>query len=369
MASRDRPLLVVLDMALTTGDTSPEPGFRLLEWMGRERLLRPDRCQVTVVSAHLGDYTDALRAIGVGANEVVSKPVRAEIDLLPKLLEQNRRAARYCGQEHVIASDKMWRVEELARRAGESGHHVIIYGEPGTGKAHVARVVHRESQRRDGTLVMCDGSASAADAGLLLRDVFGAARSEESAGRAEDGAVSRAGDGYVLIDDLQKIPVAVQAPFSRYLRDGSFCKLGATDRTYSKARMIFTVNEPPQLLIDSGRLLSELYNLVPTTIVVPPLRERKEEMLPIARRALEERGRRLAISCGEWLRGLDYDWPQNVRELRRLMNNVDTATPQRRMEITIDDIVECIMEQPPGDRLKAVVAGGRRIRSTDEGEA
>ncbi|MDE0002925.1 MAG: response regulator [Rhodospirillaceae bacterium] len=98
LLERERgPVLVVLDMALSHGDDSPEPGFRVLEWMQKEKLLGPQRCQVTVVSGHLGGYRDAVRAMGTGAVDVVSKPFRTEIDLVPKLARQDWEARRSLG--------------------------------------------------------------------------------------------------------------------------------------------------------------------------------------------------------------------------------------------------------------------------------
>lgn len=216
------------------------------------------------------------------------------------------------------AMREVWRRVFLAAPDDTS---VLIYGETGSGKEVVARALHRFSSRRDGPFVAVN--CAALPDGLLESELFGHERGAfTGAGARRQGRFELADGGTLLLDEIGDLPMALQAKLLRVLQERAFERLGGAERVHVDVRVLAATHRDLAQACESGRFRPDLhYRLDAFTIHVPPLRECREDVLPLWTRFVEEgaarRGRRppeLSEAARRLL--LRHDWPGNVRELQ-----------------------------------------------------
>ena len=340
-------------------------GIDGLELLRRLRTRWP-RVPVILITAH-GTVRAAVAAIRDGAFDYVAKPfdndelracVGRAIDHV-RLDRENRHLrqqvhSRY-GPERVVAeSPRSQEVLALVRRVAPSRAPVLIQGESGTGKELVARLLHYWSERVGGPFVAVNCKAFAE--GVLESELFGHERGAfTGAVAARAGCFERASGGTVFLDEIGDVTLDFQAKLLRVLQEGEVLRVGGVTVRRIDVRVVAASNRPLRDEITAGRFREDLYfrlNVIP--ISVPSLRERRDDIVPLARQFLDEHaietGRRLRLSPEAEIALLEHPWPGNVRELE---NAIARATV-----LTRGDVVE-----PEDLLLEAVVELSRPAES------
>jgi DNA-binding NtrC family response regulator len=226
--------------------------------------------------------------------------------------------------EPVIASPEMHRLYAMVRRIADTSMVALIQGETGAGKELVAEALHRESSRAAKRFVKLN-CASLPET-LLESELFGYERGAfTGAERRKLGYFEAAQGGTLLLDEIGEVPLALQAKLLRVLETRKLTRLGGTTEIEVDARVVCATNRDLEGEVRRGRFREDLFFRVSAfTLIVPPLRDRRPEIAPLARRfahefALELRQTppRLAASTMALLEA--YDWPGNVRELRNAL--------------------------------------------------
>jgi two-component system response regulator AtoC len=215
-------------------------------------------------------------------------------------------------------------VAALIERVADCDATVLVTGESGAGKEVVARELHRQSSRRDRPFVKVNCAALPAD--LLESEMFGHERGAYTgAATATAGKFEAANRGTLMLDEVAEMPAALQAKLLHVLEDGRFTKLGSNRELEVDVRVIAATNRPLTPMIADGRFREDLYyRLQVIEIHVPPLRERREEIVPLARTFVKEcaaqEGRPTPFLSSRLEAALEaHDWPGNVRELANVI--------------------------------------------------
>jgi len=215
------------------------------------------------------------------------------------------------------ASPAMQAVLKRAARFAASDAGVVILGESGTGKEVVARTLHASSPRAARPFVAVNVAALPAE--LLESELFGHVRGAfTGATAAKPGLFEAAHGGTLFLDEIAELPLSLQAKLLRALHDGEIRRVGDTRAFAVDARVVSATHRDLAELVRRGRFREDLfYRLKVLTLRVPPLRARREDILPLARQFLraERRGPR-DFDRGACARLLEYAWPGNVRELQ-----------------------------------------------------
>ena len=218
------------------------------------------------------------------------------------------------------ASPRMRQVYALMQQAAEADVTVLVRGEPGTGTELVSRSFHRNSLRRDGPFVVVD--CGAPPEASIESELFGCERGAPAAATAPRvGAFERADGGTVLLDRIEAVPYAAQSELLRVLLERTIRRVGGDALIRVDVRVITATSIDLERAVMAGEFREDLlYRLAAFPIVIPPLRERREDVPVLARHALE----RHAARAGKSITGisnsamrllLQYDWPGNAREL------------------------------------------------------
>jgi len=297
-----------------------------------------------VITAYASIDT-AMEAVRRGARDYLPKPftpaqIRAVVE---RLRERRRLRARVETLEDRLAgvdpdalletrSASMQAALSLLRRAAVSDAAVLLRGENGTGKSVLARSLHRLSPRSERPFVTV--SAPTLSDQLLVSELFGHARGAfTGAVRDAAGKVEAAEGGTLFLDEIGELGPSTQAQLLRFLQEKAFERVGETRTRHADVRIVSATNRELEKDVLAGRFREDLlYRLNVVEIRVPPLRERREDILPMARRML----RHFAASLHR--PGLDfapetvpvlesYPWPGNVRELRNAVERAAIVWP------------------------------------------
>lgn len=240
-------------------------------------------------------------------------------------------------QSFIAQSSLMKAVMERALRVAESDSTVILYGESGSGKEVMAKYIHANSSRRDEVFIPINCSAIPKE--LLESEMFGYSKGAFTGGNREGniGLFEFANNGTIFLDEIGDCPLELQTKLLRVLENGEIRRVGSNKIITTNARIIAATNRNLQELVHEGKFRADLYyrlNVIPITL--PPLRERVDDIEPLARRFAEEYNKKyhLARILSPQLihTMLHYAWPGNVRELKNCIE---------RMIITADsDIID-----------------------------
>jgi two-component system response regulator AtoC len=316
--------LVLTDLAL--------PGRSGIEFLSDLRA-RGEEIPVILITA-FGTVESAVQAMKLGAFDYVIKPFRTEeIEALVARALQLRRAERenrYFREitepsfEGITAtSPAMASVIRTIERVAPTSSTVLITGETGVGKELVARALHARSPRKDQLFVPLNCAAIPGE--LLEAELFGVVRGAYTgASRDRPGKFELAHEGTLFLDEIGDMPPPMQAKLLRVLQGGVVERLGSNQTRRVDVRVVCATHRDLDSMVKSGSFREDLYyriNVVP--IQVPSLRERVEDIRPIATSVVEAHGRRLGrqIRLSEpLLRRLEaYGWPGNVRELNNIL--------------------------------------------------
>lgn len=223
------------------------------------------------------------------------------------------------GSVFVYHTDEgMERVQRRAGRVAPSDLAVLLVGETGTGKERLARFVHEQSER-SGAFVAVNCAALPRE--LIAAELFGHTRGAFSgANAARQGLFQTAAGGTLLLDEVGDLPQEVQAVLLRALQERSVRPVGADEEVPIDARIVAATHRPLPTLVQGGRFRADLYaRLAQVVIHLPPLRERRSEILSLARDIASASSAELRMNVDAAEALVRYDWPFNVRELESLV--------------------------------------------------
>jgi len=334
---------------------------------------------VAVMMTAYGTIQTAVAAMKAGAADYLLKPFPSEelLVLLRGLLVQQERPGGDSGAAKPVqqfgdllyVSDKMARVCELIATVARSDATVLIQGETGTGKELVARAVHRYSHRQDHPLV---GVACAAIPETLLEaELFGHERGAfTGAIRDRKGRLELAHQGTLFLDEVADLGQAVQAKLLRVLQEKAFERVGGTQTIRVDVRLVSATRKRLEDEVLAGRMREDLfYRLKVIPVTLPPLRERKEDILPLAEHFLT----RYARPLGKSIEGLTaeacrhlmaYAWPGNVRELEASVQRAVTLS--QRAQLTPEEFPFEGLGPPPEAAGVSTQPLTEAIRETEE---
>jgi transcriptional regulator with GAF, ATPase, and Fis domain len=229
------------------------------------------------------------------------------------------------GYRRVVGNSPSWRQALTeATQVASTETTVLLQGESGTGKEVLARFIHRASSRQAGPFVALN--CAALPEHLLEAELFGYERGAfTGATQSKPGQLEQAAGGVLFLDEVAEMSVSAQAKFLRVLQEREFQRLGGTRVLKTDARIVAATNRDLHKAIERGHFREDLYyRLNVFAIHLPPLRERREDVLLMTETFVQEIGRSIGrppagISKEARQALLDYDWPGNVRELRNIL--------------------------------------------------
>ncbi|HET7825160.1 MAG TPA: sigma-54 dependent transcriptional regulator [Anaeromyxobacter sp.] len=321
--------VVVTDIRMPGAD-----GFELLAAVKA----RAPSTEVVLMTGY-ATVPDAVRAMKMGAFDYLEKPFDpdAALAVVARAAEHNRAAdaARLDavpGEEDsfhnlVGRSPAMRAVYRLLEKAAQTDATVLVLGETGTGKELAARAIHYHSARRERRFVPVNCGALPAE--LVESELFGHAKGAfTGAAAAKRGLFEEASGGTIFLDEIGELPPAVQVKLNRVLQDREIRRVGETSPVQVDVRVVAATHRDPREEVKAGRFREDLfYRLNVFQIVLPPLRERSEDVPLLAAHFLEKHARALrrtlrGFAPGALRRLASHGWPGNVRELE---NTVERA--------------------------------------------
>jgi DNA-binding NtrC family response regulator len=326
-----RPAIVVTDLVMPRMD-----GHQLLKALREQD---PD-ISVVILTAQ-GSVESAVEAIKDGAYDYLTKPVdpqRLQI-LLQKVVERQetlrevkalRRQLRDQGAfgRMIGSSAGMRKVYRIVEQAAPTSASVLINGESGTGKELVAQTIHQLSPRAASPFVAIN--CAAIPETLLESEIFGHEKGAfTGASDRRQGCFELADHGTLFLDEIAEMTPATQVKLLRVLQERTFRRLGGRQEQKVDVRVIAATNQDPAEAVKAGKLREDLfYRLNVFAIVLPTLRERKEDLPLLVQSFLAEfnarNGKSIAAVNQEAMKAIEaYNWPGNVRELR---NVIERAT-------------------------------------------
>jgi two-component system, NtrC family, response regulator AtoC len=360
---RDPCDLVILDRHLPDTD-----GIAVLEVMTREARERSLDTLVVIATAY-ADVASAVQALKLGAFDYLSKPLQLPefVVTVRKAIEAQRlraqvrqlagRAQAAMGDFIAGASAAMRKVIDMVDKVAEAPDTtVLIQGESGTGKELIADLIARRTVgRKDGPFV--EINCASVPESLLESELFGHERGAFTDAKTQKrGLFEEADGGTLLLDEVGEMPVAIQAKLLKVLEEMTFRRLGGTRDLSINVRVVAATNKELADEVEKGAFRLDLYHRLDVFhIRVPPLRERPEDILPLATHFLARFATRMRKPAARFAPEterllLGYDYPGNVRELR---NVIERAVILSTREVIGDD---CIILSGPSRTGVATVA-------------
>jgi formate hydrogenlyase transcriptional activator len=347
LASRQQPDLILLDVMMRGLD-----GFATC---ARLKASDTTRGIPVIFLTALSETFEKVRAFRAGAVDYLTKPFETE-ELLARVgthialrreIEAHSRSratiralveeGRGTGDAMVGESAALRRLREQIARVAPTGSTVLIQGETGTGKELVASAIHAQSARRDQPLVKVNCAALPRE--LVESELFGHEKGAfTGATQQRRGRFELADGGSLFLDEVGELPLEAQAKLLRVLQEREFERVGGTRTLRTDVRVIAATNRNLQAQVAAGAFRPDLYyRLDVFPIVLPPLRERREDIPLLARHFASRAARRLgrpadALPPAFVQQAAAYDWPGNIRELENLVERAlimrdDAALP------------------------------------------
>jgi two-component system response regulator AtoC len=323
------------DIAVTDVRLPDMNGFDIVREIAKQ-----GNTQVVVMTAY-GTIRDAVEAMKLGAFDYITKPFALDEFLLlieralemKRLKEENIRLRKdlntcYRAPNIIGESVVMQRVFSLIEKVSASEATVLILGESGTGKELVATTIHYQSSRKNKPLIKVN--CSTLPEGLIESELFGHEKGAfTGAIKRKPGRFELADGGTIFLDEIGDLPPSTQAKILRVLQERQFERIGGTATLSVDVRIIAATNKNLEEEVRSGRFREDLYyrlNVIP--IVLPPLRERKEDIPGLIEFLMDKykkklsRNVRLSAEAADAL--LRYDYPGNIRELENTIERCAT---------------------------------------------
>jgi DNA-binding NtrC family response regulator len=359
-----RPVVVLTDLKLPVGD-----GFGVLR---AAKELDPD-LQVVVMTAY-GSIQDAVTAMKEGAMDFLAKPIDPDHLLLMvgRAIAQRRMLTEYIilkeelaerrGAPRIIGEDgKLRQVSQQLHRAAATDATVLLEGESGTGKELFARALHALSPRAEGPFVAIN--CAAIPETLLETELFGHEKGAfTGAVQRKPGRFEIAHRGTLFLDEIGDLPLPLQAKILRVLEEKQFERVGGTQSLHVDVRIVAATNRHLKQRVAERQFREDLYfRLSVFPITIPPLRERGDDVLILARHFVDKFCRDmnksvLAIAPASIDELRTYSWPGNVRELQNcieravILTEGDAIHP-RHLNLTFRQAATAASTVSPWDQI------------------
>ena len=376
IAADTPPDVALLDLRLPDGS-----GLDMLDF-----LLTQDPELPVIMMTGYGSVSEAVRAMQRGARDYVQKPLdleelRLRVDRALRGARQRREisyhrerqaaACKILGQSAAIERLRGM-VERVMRMTGGPGAPaptVLLLGETGSGKGHVARALHAGGGRREGPFI--EVNCTALPENLVEAELFGhekGAFTDAKAARA--GLFETAHGGTILLDEIGHISPSLQSKFLKVIEEKAVRRIGATTQRRVDVQVIAATSRDLEAATRMGEFREDLYQRLSVAVIrIPPLRERDHDAVLIARALLEETSRRYklplrALSPDAEVALRHYAWPGNVRELANTMERVvlfSDADPVRAEDLGLPNGSQA------GSSVSVLASGGIRVDFPDAG--
>ena len=330
MVTKTRPNLVLLDIKM--------PGMEGLEVLDKIKSM-DQLTEVIMLSGH-GETRNVVESIKRGASEFINKPFDVkEVEIhIQSVLEKNRLKLELdhlrselkakSQYENLIGdSSGMMQIKAVIEQVADSELTVLIRGESGTGKEIVARMLHSLSSRKSGPFVKVNCAAIPHE--LLEAELFGYEKGAfTGAHKTKPGRFEMANKGTIFLDEIGDMPLELQSKLLQVLEQYEFMRVGGIKTIKVDTRIVCATNRELEKALKEGTIREDLfYRLNEVTLILPPLRERKEDIPLLIEHFLQKyyalyskNYRPLSPATLELLQ--DFDWPGNVRQMENLIKQV-----------------------------------------------
>jgi two-component system nitrogen regulation response regulator NtrX len=338
--------LIFLDIILEN-----ENGMDILARLKKDY---PD-IEVIIITGH-GTIDLAVKATKLGAFDFITKPLKIDyisqsikkIMYVNSLKNENKmlKQKTFIPDEFIGESDEIKKIKDLVKVVGQSDSKVVIYGENGTGKELVARLIHINSHRANNRFV--ELNCAAIPATLIESELFGYEKGAfTNAFSQKKGLFELASTGTIFLDEIGDMPLEMQAKLLRVIQDGKFTRIGGVETITVDVRIIAATNKNLEEEITKGNFREDLYyrlNVIP--IYIPPLRKRKEDIpllieyfLSKLKNNNELRIKSFDPDALEVLKS--FPWPGNIRQLKNIIDRINILNPS---DVVTREFVSSILE-------------------------
>ncbi len=345
--------LILLDMNFSAGVNTGNEG---LYWLSRIKGTKPE-LEVVLFTAY-GDVELAVKALKQGAADFVLKPwdnekLKATLRNVFKLQQSKKEIKKLKQKESALKSEinkekhfiiaespQMEQIMELIKKVAVTDANVLITGDNGTGKELVARELHRLSKRAEEILVTVDMGAISET--LFESELFGHKKGSFTDAKDDrTGKIENANSGTLFLDEIGNLPLHLQPKLLTVLQNRRITPIGSNKATSVNVRLICATNRNLDKMVGEGAFREDLlYRINTIHIEIPPLRERKEDIIAIASYFLKIYGNKyrkqdIEISSAGLSKLVGYQWPGNVRELQHTIEKAVILCDKK--ELTPDD--------------------------------
>jgi two-component system NtrC family response regulator len=338
-----QPSVVLLDLGLPPNPGNPEEGLAILS-----DLLALNRLVKVVIVSGQGEKENALRAIGNGAYDFLSKPVEMEEVkfLLKRCFHVAQLEQEYAAMQQLMGGDsfegmlgasaQMRPIFETIRKVATADAPVLILGESGTGKEMVAKAIHQRSNNKTGPFVAIN--CSAIPETLLESELFGHEKGAFTGAHVQrKGRIESASGGTLFLDEIGEIPLPLQVKLLRFLQEQTIERVGGRQEIHINTRVVAATNADLKKSMLAGTFREDLfYRLAVVQMVLPPLRDRDSDVRLLAQFFLNKFATQvnkpnLAFDQ-DAIRTLNkHDWPGNVRELENCVRRAVIMAEGKRV--------------------------------------
>jgi two-component system NtrC family response regulator len=340
---REQPAVTLLDLGLPPKPNEPAEGLATLN----EILAIEAAAKIIIVSGQ-GEKTNAIEAVGAGAYDFLCKPVEMEelklilrrclylanLEASYRELQKQRQPETF--EDMIGASPDMQGVFAYIRKVAGTTAPVLLLGESGTGKELAALAIHRRSPRKDGPFIAinCNGIPE----NLLESELFGHEKGAFTGAHMQrKGLIETAADGTLFLDEIGELPPPIQVKLLRFLQEQRFQRVGGRQEIQIDTRVIAATNADLKQGISEGKFREDLYfRLAVVVIHLPPLRERGDDVVVLAREflkryAAQNNKRNLTFSPDATRALYRHIWSGNVRELQNRVKRAVIMADGKRL--------------------------------------
>jgi two-component system nitrogen regulation response regulator NtrX len=366
VVAEEMPQLVLLDIWL--------PGMDGLETLKAIRAAHPNML-IIMMSGH-GTIETAVKATKLGAFDFIEKPLSLDKVMilvnnalnLVRLEEENILLKQKVSHQYELTgtSPVITELKEMIGIVAPTNAWILIMGENGTGKELVARSIHHLSRRSHKPIVEVNCAAIPEE--LIESELFGHEKGAfTGATEKKRGKFDLAHEGTIFLDEVADMSLKAQAKILRILQEKKFERVGGNKLIDMDVRVLAATNKDLEKEMEAGRFRQDLYyrlHVIP--LRVPPLRDRKEDIVHLTERFLQDFAAKegqqpKTLTDGALEKLMAHDWPGNVRELKNIIERLIILTPSN--EIRVEDIPELSIKTEPEESLQEVpTAAGDSLR-------
>ncbi len=360
---REKPELILLDLKLKERD-----GILVLKDI-KEKF---EDIYVIIITAY-GSIENAIKAIKEGAYHYLTKPFDPEeililIEKIEKEIKKEKKKKELIKTIHgnipeiIGKNEKFLKAFELAKKVSKENTTVLLMGESGTGKEVFARFIHLNSKRKEGPFIPINCAAIPKE--LLENELFGSEKGAfTGAYKTKIGKFELAEGGTLFLDEIAEMPIDLQAKLLRAIEYKEIERLGGLKPIKVDTRIICATNRNLKELVNKGEFREDLYYRISVfPIYLPPLRERKEDIILIAEHFLKilerKHGKKLKLDEESKRMLISYDFPGNIRELENILERASILTEDgiiKKEHLLIETKVEKEKEEIKIENLKDII--------------